>query len=333
MKMLKPTTISNCRKRILALMVAVAILCVTVGCNMQTRSSSSPKVSAAETSGTSEETTIPIPVSKTEITVELVNEILQSLRVSYEQGEGAPGSFETFLVNHQNFIKDQSCRGQVTSGKAVENAGEPVRLMLPKGVVPENDMINRERLAKFVENYKSKMPDSIVILSSGDPIPLWITTYNYDGNGSSFTVQSCFLLRDTLEWQAAYTSHGIEETDTEWIVLDDPMQQHRYPKYGYEPIPLSERNGERSESEVLEVVDKLRLSKYPETDYMVSGDPQTIDDVLCYRFDLYQTVDGNSTFSTGYSFAVATDLSRYYEIEQVNGQWVLQARPKKSHNR
>lgn len=299
---------------------------------MKTQSSNSPQVSTAETGDPSEETILSTPAPKTEITVALVNEIFQSLRVSYEQGDGAPGSFETFLVNHPDFIKDQSRRGQVTSGKAVENVGEPVRLMLPKGVAPENDMLNRERLAKFVGNYQSKVPDSIVILSSGGPIPLWITTYIYDGSGSSFTVQSCFLLQDTLKWQTSYVSHGIEETDTEWILLDDPMQHHRYPKYGYEPIPLSEMIEERSESEVLEVVDNLRQSKYPETDYVVSGAPQIVDDVLCYRFDLYQTMDGNSTFFTGYAFEVATDLSRYYEMEQVNGQWVLQARPKKSRN-
>lgn len=299
---------------------------------MNAQPPNSPQVSTAETSDSSGETIPSAPAPKTEITVALVNEILQSLQVSYQQGDGAPGSFEAFLAHHPDFIKDQSHRGQVTSGKAVENIGEPVGLMLPKGVAPEDDIINRGRLAKFVENYQSKVPDSIVILSSGDPIPLWITTYIYDGIGSSFTVQSCFLLKDTLAWQTSYVSHGIEETDTEWILLDDPMQQHRYPKYGYEPIPLSETIQERSESEVLEVVDNLRQSKYPEADQVVPGAPQTVDDVLCYRFDLYQTVDENNTLFTGHALAVATDLSRYYEMEQVNGQWVLQARPQKSRN-
>lgn len=328
MIILKPTTINDCRKRIRVILVAVVILCVAGGCNMKTQSSNSSQVSTAETTDPLEDNVFSTPAPKTEITVALFNEILQSQRVSYEKGDGVPGSFEAFLANHPDFIKDQSSRGQVTSGKAVGNVGEPVDLMLPKGVAPENDMLNRERLARFVENYQSKVPDSIVILSSSDPIPLWITTYIYDGSGSNVTVQSCFLLRDTLEWQTSYISHGIEETDTEWILLDDPMQQHRYPKYGYEPMPLSNIIEERSESEVLEIVDNLRQSKYPETDYVVSGDPQTVDDVPCYRFDLYQTTNADSTFYTGYSFAVATDLSRYYEMEQVSGQWVLQARPK-----
>ena len=139
-------------------------------------------------------------------------------------------------------------------------------------------------------------------------------------------------MKDALEWQTSYVSHGIEETEAEWILLDDPMQQHRYPKYGYEPLPLSETIGARSEAEVLEVVEHLRQSKYPETDYVVPTEPQTIDNVPCYCFDLYQTTEENGSAFTGYAFAVATDLSRYYEAEAVNGQWVLQARPKKRRN-
>ena len=53
-------------------------------------------------------------------------------------------------------------------------------------------------------------------------------------------------------------------------------------------------------------------------------EPEEIGGVPCYVFDL---LDRNRTY-TGYSFAVARDLSRFYEIEQVNGQWLLQARPR-----
>lgn len=306
----------------------VALLCVTVGCGKQSSPLSSSQSSDKDKSTISEEGTLKpaAPAPKTEITIELINEITQSQKISYEQGSDAPGSFEKFLESNPHFISDRFDRGQVTSGKAVQNVGASVSLTLPQGAAPENDMINRERLAEFVENFKNQTPDSIVILSSGDPIPLWVTCYNYDG-GSSFTVQSCYLLMDHLEWQPLYTSQKIEETDCEWIVLDDPMQQHRYTKYGYEPIPLGEAIGERSESDVLKIVDDLRQKQYPQTDHVVPGDPRTIDDIPCFTFELYQTKDGTSTY-TGYSFAVAKDLSRYYEIEQVNGRWLLQARPK-----
>lgn len=318
------------------LSAVAALLVIAAGCEQRTAPSkeeiSKPDASSVSStpeqlsSGGAEEPTASEPEAVSaqgiELTVKLAQDILDRGRVSFELGLNAPGGMGEFYQTHPDFLCDQSNRMQINTGKQVEDGGEHARLLLPEGRSPKDDLINRERLALFVENYHNKTPDSIVVLSSGEPIALWLTVFTYLG-GDSYTVQSCYPRKDKLEWSPAYTVTQLEETDKEWILLNDTMQKIRFPKYGYEPIPFGEVTGVRTEAEVLALMERLREEQYPQTDSVTNAEPQVVDGVPCYVFEMLQSGE-----YTGYSFAVAKTLSRYYEIEQVNGRWVLQARPK-----
>lgn len=324
-------------KKIITLLLVAALLSGVAGCSRtaEPTQSDSGKPESGSMSASNVQEQKPIsgeepasmpetaPAQGIELTIELAQEILDRQRVTYEQGLNASGAMGEFYQTHPDFLYDQSNRMQINTGKEVEDGGAHARLLLPKGQAPADDLVNRERLALFVENFHSKTPDSIVILSSGEPIALWLTVFTYSG-GDSYTVQSCYPWKDELEWSSVYTVNQLEETDKEWIMLSDPMQKIRFPKYGYEPIPFGEVTGVRTEAEVLEIVEQLRKTDYSQqADSVTAVEPETVDGVPCYVFELQQAGE-----YTGYSFAVAKTLSRYYEIEQVNGNWVLQARPK-----
>ena len=87
----------------------------------------------------------------------------------------------------------------------------------------EEVLINHKRLEEFYHNYDNHIPDTIIILSSGPPIPLWIKVYEFDGEKVMESIYTVGYMwdedrLDIREYAMGVESVGFRETDTEWKV-------------------------------------------------------------------------------------------------------------------
>ena len=202
----------------------------------------------------------------------------------------------------------------------MEDGGGLARLQTD---TPGEDLLNRERLAAFAQNCRAGVPDQIVILSGGSPVPLWVNIYTSAEDGS-YTVER--LYRPAGEGMTSTTVPALQETETEWLLVQEADWKVRYPKYGYEPIPLADPPREAGEEETLALLEEFAgenglLSSM--TAELVPGEDREVAGLLCPTFR-GMTPEG---YDSGDLFAVAPDLGRVWQIEQVNGQPLLLARP------
>ena len=181
----------------------------------------------------------------------------------------------------------------------------------------EEVLINHKRLEEFYHNYDNHIPDTIIILSSGPPIPLWIKVYEFDGEKVMESIYTVGYMwdedrLDIREYAMGVESVGFRETDTEWIVSDDGERIIRYPKFGYMPKPITE-----------ETLEETLLERWGDT-HKISTETRETSAVIkngkAYTF--YDVVDENNIM-IGDLFAVADDFSRYFSISMVAGEWYL----------
>lgn len=240
----------------------------------------------------------------------------QQWSVTREQGPGAPGGLgPNFLADDSGRVKSYNGEGQM------EDGGLVARLLTHE---PEKDLLNRERLAAFAQNCHAGVPDQIVILSSGSPVPLWVNIYTSSEDGS-YTVERFF--RPGGEDLDSTTVPALQETESEWLLVQEEDWKVRYPKYGYEPIPLAVPPREATQEETLTLLEEFVQENdllSPMTAELLPGEEREIDGLVCGTFRGV-TSEG---FDSGDMYAVSPDLSQVWEIEQVNGQWLLLARPK-----
>lgn len=268
-------------------------------------------------------------VFSVEITPELMSQLRSRVNATHKSGVGAPGAMGEFVKANPDFLYNQSGRVMLSGrGKdgsyTVEDGGDHAQLLLWDGAAPDADLLNRKRLSKFVENYKAGVPDRIAVVSAGAPISVWVTVFDYTGKGAAYTVES---YSGDLENPRAVQVATLMETDREWLMLSLPDWKIRYPKYGYEPIALSSSGKNISQAQAQRAVETYVKAQYPDAAYAISvTEGQTIGGRSCYMFEALNKSDSFSTIA----LAVSTNLDRVYEQEQVNGQWMLQARPKSS---
>lgn len=109
------------------------------------------------------------------------------------------------------------------------------------------------------------------------------------------------------------TMDALVETECEWIMLDRSDWKIRYPKHGYEPIPLSDSKTEVSQGKAQQAFTAYYQERYPqEIQQIVPRNLEEVNGVDCYVSEV-QDEKGNSESS----FAVAKDLRRFYKMEQV----------------
>lgn len=250
----------------------------------------------------------------------LLEELGARLGLTWSQGADAPGALGEFIQTHPHYLADLSGRVQTSRGDSVEDGGGLARLQTD---TPGEDLLNRERLAAFAQNCRAGVPDQIVILSGGSPVPLWVNIYT-SAEGGSYTVER--LYRPAGEGMTSTTVPALQETETEWLLVQEADWKVRYPKYGYEPIPLADPPREAGEEETLALLEEFAgenglLSSM--TAELVPGEDREVDGLLCPTFRGV-TPEG---YDSGDLFAVAPDLSRVWQIEQVNGQPLLLAHP------
>lgn len=255
------------------------------------------------------------------ITPKLAQELTQRLKNLQAVGGKAPEELKEFLRENPDFLFVQLPRGYVDNQKGAMGTGEWAWLILPEGMKPEDDLYGRERLARFAENYRKGQSDQIVILSPGTQIPLWISLYTFDGKELSMI---------SYDADGRFLSHTVHvklvESDVEWMFIDREYIVAEHPKYGYEPIPVSVVLQMTEEAEVQRAIEKFSNQRYSRADTAHWQETRAIDGIECNVFYLFET--HNEQIGEVGAFAIAQDLSRFYEMEQVNGQWVLQARPK-----
>ena len=252
------------------------------------------------------------------VAVEITDTLIEELEDAYRNQ-----CMDDFIKAHPDFILEQVARVKSNTGNMVEDGELEPRLWI-LGALREKDqitaeeaLINHSRLAQFLANYKNKTPDSIALLQNGSTVPVWLTVYRFDG-------ESCF--RDSymggLDAQDGslklkkesfdIVNEGLQETETEWILTYESNCKVRYPKFGYEAVPLTE---ETMNTVLLEGHDpSCVLNKTDRT--------EKVGKVAC---DIYEILNKDKCYA-GFSYAVAPDLSRYYEVEQVNGNRLLKAR-------
>lgn len=257
-----------------------------------------------------------------EITPELIKQLRRRIDITHKAGVDAPGAIGEFIKANPNFLYDQSGRVTFSRGDNTVDDGGEHALLLPWGGTPETYMINRERLAAFVEHYKAGVPDRVAVISPGSQLPVWVEVFTYAGNGTAYTVES--YSTDSEKPRTAQVD-PLVETDREWLMLNLPNWKSRYPKYGYEPEPLAGSGREVGQAEAQMAIKAYLKAKYPETEHVVSlREQKTINGKRCYVFE---AVDTGDSFSNE-TLAVSTNLDHLYEIEQESGQWMLHARPK-----
>lgn len=229
-------------------------------------------------------------------------------------------SFSSFIHSHPDFLYEAVPRYSFHTGTGIDDGGLFPELLLSgdsfaKDAFSSADVLfNHSRLSSFYQHYHEGIADSICILSPGDPIPLWMTIYTFDGTALTRSRYACGLndnfMLDVKEVSLHVQNEGFSETDTEWILTDENELKIRFPKFGFAPRQISQ---ETLRETLLEGFDGS---------YQVSNTDQTV--LLGRICQVYDILDQNGAQIS--SFAVAQDFSRFYQIEHANGQWLLQAR-------
>lgn len=319
-------------KRVTAALLGVLLMMSLTACRSRVLDApgrSGDQVSEHErlSSRTPESESEAFPAVPIEITQELFNEIMNRMGVTRREHLDAPGALGEFLREHPDFLLDQSgrvqSRGYDEHGNGVVyDGGEHAQLLLRDGVDPGADLINRPRLALFAQRRRAGIPDQIAVISSGPTIPVKVAVFTGGGSETGYSVEIHSI---GVEDMTAAKAETLVETDREWRMIDLPHLKIRYPKYGYEPIPLSAAGVEVDQEEAGRTVADYARERYSaRMDQIVPLEPEQVGGIPCYIFEARD----KEGFYTGIKFAAARDLSRIYEIEQVGGEWLLQARPK-----
>lgn len=260
----------------------------------------------------------PFLVGEAEVNKALLEELYGRRSVSWRDGTDAPGGLEEFVEACPDFLLDCSV---YLSGRELSCKGERVSRLLPYGdFTPEDSLLNRERMARFMENLQNGRPDRIGIISFGDPLPLWLKVLDYPGEGGELVLHDLKLLQ---EMEHVSRPAEWEQTQKEWIFWGkDGEAWWYYPRYGYQPLVLRERGEVLSPQEAEQAMQEFCSCWYPGQDVSLQEWEGSDEGGEAYHF-LTRTEEGMEEF-----WILEKDGSRLYQIEMVNGKRVLLALPR-----
>ena len=251
----------------------------------------------------------PFLVGEVEVTQALLEE-LYALLGSSPDSLGLAGFVKEhpdFLMEHIMYLGELFCKG------------ERISLVFPwRDGILEDSLFNRERMAEFVENLQNGQPDCIARISFGEPLPLWLKGLEYPGEDGELILHEWKLIP---ELEHTIRSADWEQTSKEWIFRSrDGEICWYYPRYGYEPVKIGE--GELSSQEAWDAMEKFCGSLQPEQNVVSQSTAHSAESKEVYHF-VTKTEEGAEEF-----WAVEKDENCLYQIEQVNGNYVLLALPK-----
>lgn len=294
--------------RLNRLLSAIFLLMLLTACSKSPLSPSNSQLESSTAPNdftTSQEDFVPITLTK-----ELIGELSEAF---------LSGSFSSFINDHPDFLHENIQRITYNTGKEVKDGGLFPLLMVPSqfggqdSFTPEDVLSNHQRLKVFFENCNKKIPDSIALLSSSSPVPLWITIYTFDGTK---ILQSSYMsgitegdYLDVREYSINTVNKGFSESPLEWTLTYNDDLVVRYPKYGFIPRSITPDTLEEILLEGME--DGSTVQKTDGT--------QTLDNKTCL---VYEVLNPDGIYQ-GVLYAVAQDFSRFYQVEQVNGSWLL----------
>ena len=170
----------------------------------------------------------------------------------------------------------------------------------------EFEALNTNRFNRFVQNCKSGVPDTVICIKSGSPIPLYAVVLKYDGN--SIKRDSYYLRDGALLNITSSETVELSERDTMWVVTSGEKAVDILPRY-IEPYSFAKKGSMTTD----EIAKKLEsMNKYG-FKVKYHGE-ETILKTKVYRFDYYD--QGNLM---DYIY-ISKDLQKIFVIDQAHGR-------------
>ena len=170
----------------------------------------------------------------------------------------------------------------------------------------EYELLNTNRMNRFVQNCKSGVADTVVAIKSGSPLPLYSVVLKYDG--VSIKKDSYYLRNGELVNITSSETVELFERDSMWVFKNDGEVVDVFPMYT-EPYPFSEKGSMTTD----EIAKKLEsMNKYG-FKVKYKGE-ETVLETQVYRFDYY---DQETLMDYIY---ISKDLQKIFVIDQAHGR-------------
>ena len=172
----------------------------------------------------------------------------------------------------------------------------------------EFELLNTNRMNRFVQNYKSGIADTVICIKSGSPLPLYAVVLKCDG--TSIKRDSYYLRDGRLVTIALSETIELSESETMWIFKNNGKVVDIFPSYyGMNPLPFAEKESMTTG----EIAKKLEsMNKYGfKVEY--HGEEVVLETDV-YRFDYYD--QGNLM---DYIY-ISKDLQKIFVVDQAHGR-------------
>lgn len=169
------------------------------------------------------------------------------------------------------------------------------------------ELININRLIHFIQNCRDNIADSVIVLKSGNPLPLYAVLLKFDGN--NITRQIFYFREDDTFVEVEVEIVNMNETDTMWIFESKDRVLDVFPKTDFTPLVFAEEESMTTD----EIAEKLEsMNKYG---YKVEyHGEEVVLGTEVYRFDYYD--QGNLM---DYIY-ISKDLQKIFVVDQAHGR-------------
>ncbi len=174
------------------------------------------------------------------------------------------------------------------------------------------EFLNVERMNLFIQNWKDGIGDSIILLGSGSPVPLYAEVLEIADTNFA-TIQMYFIGKygalDTENYSEGPRQIELFETETMWLFKRQGSVEGVFPKTEIQPLPFAEERSMTTD----EIAKKLEsMNKYG-FKVKYKGE-ETVLETQVYRFDYY---DQETLMDYIY---ISKDLQKIFVIDQAHGR-------------
>jgi len=174
------------------------------------------------------------------------------------------------------------------------------------------EFLNVERMNLFIQNWKDGIGDSIILLGSGSPVPLYAEVLEIADTNFA-TIQMYFIgeygALDTENYSEGPRRIELFETETMWLFKRQGSVEGVFPKTEIQPLPFAEERSMTTD----EIAKKLEsMNKYG-FKVKYKGE-ETVLETQVYRFDYY---DQETLMDYIY---ISKDLQKIFVIDQAHGR-------------
>ncbi len=175
------------------------------------------------------------------------------------------------------------------------------------------EFLNAERMNFFIQNWKNGIGDSVILLGSGSPVPLYAEVLEILGTDYT-TIQMYFIgnngTLDTENYSEGPRQIELFETKTMWLFKRKGSVEGVFPKTEIQPLPFAEEGSMTTD----EIAKKLESMSKIDFEVKYEGEESVLG-TEAYLFGYYDNQGNMNDY-----IYISKDLQKIFVVDQAHGR-------------